>query len=267
MLTEALLGEAYMRLERTDAAIGPLQSALELAKEAQNRLESQGAPEGSAGSILGEYVGMHTLALLADANAAQGKNLEAVRVIESYQSHSLHRSLSARGRPGSDASAVMNIRDSDILEWARSFEFGLVTWVVGADSTVVACVSPDGNALALPIGRGRKAIEEAVRRLREATIGGEQPLLLHLLREIRSELLPPEILAQLTKNSRNDRGTTAVPAPWTLGATTDRALRARRRSLRGALHPRCPARSSRAFARRAFAAPREHDLDSAWKSC
>jgi tetratricopeptide (TPR) repeat protein len=206
MTAEALLGEAFFRLQKFDPAVDHLQRALELASAAQTRLESQRARGNAAISVLGEYMGMHALTLLADANAHLDKDLEAARVIEAYQVHALRHVLTAQGRLGSNDESAAPVRDADLLEWARSFEFGLVTWVVGADSSVVAHVAPDGSALALPIARGRTAIDEAVRRLREAAVVGDEASVLHLVREIRSELLPDRIIARLAGGNRTVHG-------------------------------------------------------------
>src|SRR6185369_12522491 len=84
---------------------------------------------------------------------------------------------------------------------------GLVTWVVGANSSVVAFIAPDGTGVAAPIPRGRTAIEGAVRRLREATVSGDRELLKRLTRELRFELLPDAIVARIAahKTAAHDR--------------------------------------------------------------
>lgn len=206
MNADALLGEAYLRLERYDVAARHLTQALEMASQVQTRLEAQRAHDKGAVSVLGEWVGMQTLTFLAEARARTNKPLEAAREIEAYQAHTLRYEISAGDRGGRGRNDVRAFRDSDLLEWARAFELGFVTWVVGADSSVVAYVGPDGSAVAAPIARGRKAIEEAVRRLREATVAGDEGLLLRRLREVRFELLPAEILAQLARTRGSTSG-------------------------------------------------------------
>jgi hypothetical protein len=160
---DALLGEALARTNDLDAARTHLARAASAALEWEQRslssrseaLESPLAR--AAGSVIGERLGLHTIALYADVLARSGAALEAVRVIEDSQSRTLRRGASA-------------LSSEAIAEWASSFELGLVTWVVGADFTFVAHVAPDGSVSHARVPRGRREVDDAVRRMRELAI-------------------------------------------------------------------------------------------------
>ena len=151
-----LSGEAALSLGRDAEAAEKLDRALRIGGDIQDRISMQRDLVGAATSVVGEKVGLHALTLLARARADLDQHLEAARAIESWQSRTL------RG------TAEAELSTDDLLAWARTTKLGLVTWVVGADSSVVAHVAPDGSAQAVPIRRGRKSIEAAVRRLGEA---------------------------------------------------------------------------------------------------
>lgn len=198
-----LLGAARIRLRHFESAIEPLTRALDDGTRIQARLRQQ----REVANAVGEVVGVETLALLARAHAELGHGLEAARVIEVYQTLSLRSAIAADAvEPRSDAGVLerRELASDDIVAWAGHFERGLVTWVVGADSTVVAHVAPDGHALALPIEIGRKAIEDAVRRLREATIAGDDRARTRIANEISAELFPAALRNSIA-NTRTGR--------------------------------------------------------------
>jgi tetratricopeptide (TPR) repeat protein len=180
-----LLGDARIRLRDFESAIEPLTRALDHASRVQTRLRQQ----RDVANVVGEQVGVHTLALLARTNAELGRGVETARVIEAYQSLTLRSAI--QGDDG--ALERRELSASDVLAWAARFERGLVTWVVGPDSTVVVHVGPDGRALALSIAAGRKSIEDAVRRLREATIASDDAARARIFKEIVEKLFPPAL--------------------------------------------------------------------------
>lgn len=180
-----LRGEAALALGRAADAVEDLERALRVGEEFQSRLAFQRDSTGVATSVIGECVGLHTLALLAEGRALLGQHLEAARAIENWQSRTL--------RPDSD----QDISTEDLLDWARTTDLGLLTWVVGTNSSVVAHVGSDGNAEAVRIGHGRRAIEAAVRRLGEAVLGTWSPSAQRLADRVRAELLPPAISSRL----------------------------------------------------------------------
>jgi tetratricopeptide (TPR) repeat protein len=206
MWVEALRGDALTRLQRFNEAIPVLGTALNLARGVQWKLEGGEGPNEQAISVVGETLGLHPLALLADAYARTGQSLKAARTIEAYQTIDLQFELSGAGKLQARDHEAALLRDEDILDWARSFELGLVTWVVGSDSSVVAYVSSDGHATAEPISRGKKSLDLAVRRAREACLANEGSTLVRLLAEIRAELIPDSILRQIRSNERGGRG-------------------------------------------------------------
>jgi tetratricopeptide (TPR) repeat protein len=208
MRADALLGEALMQLNKPSEAIAPLENALELARRTQAQLSEQRGAELNTTNVLGEHneIGMQTVAWLALANARVGRHIEAARAIEAYQSSTLKAASSSRLTIHSHSFGGTPALSFDVSAWSRHFELGLITWVVGADTTVVAYLAPDGGALALPIAHGRRAIEGAVRRVRELVFANDEAALSRCLHEVRSELLPTEILSQLSQRSRSNRG-------------------------------------------------------------
>jgi tetratricopeptide (TPR) repeat protein len=180
-----LSGEAALSLGRHAEAAEKLDRALRIGGDIQDRISMQRDLVGAATSVVGEKVGLHALTLLARARADLDQHLEAARVIESWQSRTL------RG------TAEAELSTDDLLAWARTTKLGLVTWVVGADSSVVVHVAPDGSAQAVPIRRGRKSIEAAVRRLGEAARGSDPALADRLASQVRAEVLPDAIRVRL----------------------------------------------------------------------
>src|SRR4029078_12517174 len=90
----------------------------------------------STGSIVGEIVGLESGAKLSCALIACGDALDAATAIENWQCRSLRVES---GEP-------QDINAQDLKTWAGRFESGLVTWVIGADTSVVAYVGADGQA-------------------------------------------------------------------------------------------------------------------------
>ncbi|MFN0242137.1 MAG: CHAT domain-containing protein [Planctomycetota bacterium] len=193
-----LRGEAYWKLGRPEAAVKPLVRALELGTQMQRDHES--ASEGALPNVLGEQVGVHTVALLAAAHADLGEDLEAARAIEAYQSLSLRGLLF-----GGDAPDRTGIVTDDVRAWSQSFERGLVTWVVGADFAVVVHVTPEGAATAATIERPRAQLEAAARRLREAVIVGDAAEIARLGTEIQDVLLPARVQASIERTAHGAR--------------------------------------------------------------
>ena len=84
-------------------------------------------------SVIGERLGLHSVALVAAAQLELGEELEAAATIERWQS---------RSQRGSGTT----VDAGDVAAWAAERELGLVTWVVGADLSVAVHVAPDGRA-------------------------------------------------------------------------------------------------------------------------
>jgi len=190
-----LCGEALLKLGRIEEAASRLEQALDIGGRVQARLSPQRDVIGAATSVIGESIGVHAIALLAEARALSGDALEAARSIEDWQS----RTLRAAG------SKAHEVSKEDLLEWARSTELGLVTWVVGVDASVVACVAPDGRAEAVRIARGRRSIEAGARRINEALRSSDDARAEHLALQIRAELLPPIVQAGIRRAGKSGR--------------------------------------------------------------
>ena len=174
------IGAAHLALGDAQTAETALRGALEHGRALEARLA-----RNDDGSVFGEVVGLETVALLADALTRQGRALEAVRVAEEFQARAL------RGRGDT------RIDEEHVRAWAASFERGLVTWIVGADTTVVAHVARDGSAISAVIPLGRERLHEAVRRIREAAIAGDESRSSALARQIEARVLPAELLQRL----------------------------------------------------------------------
>ena len=176
-----LHAEILLALDQRAQAIRELREALAGAAGAQARLfEERGANQSI--NVLGEVLGLHAVELLARAELEQGDALGAACTIEGAQSSTLR---AARGVPSGPEFAR-----GDLAAWARHFELGLVTWVVGSEETLVVHVAPDGSAHGARIAHGRRALQEAVRRLREAVLAGDERRRERLANELRSVLLP-----------------------------------------------------------------------------
>src|SRR5258705_8300279 len=85
---------------------------------------------------------------------------------------------------------------------SRSAGSGLVTWVVGAESSAVVFVAPDGSAEGAPIARGRRAIEAAVRRLNDAVRGEDSARAEQLGNEVSAGIMPPSIWRHVEEAKR-----------------------------------------------------------------
>jgi hypothetical protein len=191
----SMLGEAELALGDPDAAAAHLERALELAERWR---EALGTGEHN---VFGEWVGVHTIALLARAHADAGRPLEAALVAERYQSRALREACGAEGPVGED----------ELLDAADGTSLGLVTWVVGADSALVAHVAPrgradvpEGVAWAAPIAAGRGDLRRAGRRLREAVLADDAERAERLAREVADVLLPSGLVARLEALASRD---------------------------------------------------------------
>ena len=147
---EALVEEGRTLVEegRASAALEPLEHALALARDRKRSLSNDEGAFGSA-SPVGEWLGLTAVETLARAHVALGAPLEAAAVIEA--AHANIEPREARER---------------VLDRARIEDRGLVTWVVGADSSLAVHVARDGSASSWPIPHGRAAMGRAIERAR-----------------------------------------------------------------------------------------------------
>jgi hypothetical protein len=103
--------------------------------------------------------------------------------------------VSTSGRSGA------RIDERAVREWAAAYDAGLVTWVVGADTTVVVHVSRSGEARGAVVQLGRRVLEGGVRRLREVAIANDARTLQEYAAEIQAALFPDEIADALARGS------------------------------------------------------------------
>ncbi|MEZ6015748.1 MAG: CHAT domain-containing protein [Planctomycetota bacterium] len=174
--TLALVLSAEALCEEHDLSAGA--RALREALTTARAWESERASRG--GSVLGEWIGLHAVALLARVELELGSPLEAVVTALEYQARSL------RGwQTEVDAATVQRE--------AASASLGLVTWVIGPDFTVVLHVDRTGVASGHAIPLGRSAIERGVTRLRQAIRAGDDPTARALGEELARTLLPSRL--------------------------------------------------------------------------
>ncbi len=180
---QEIRGESLLRLNRFDEAISSLDEALSIGGGIQTRRASERNLVGSATSVIGEAVGVHAIALLAEAQVRTAKDFEAARAIEDWQSRTLRQSTGS----------AEDLTAEDMLAWSGFARGGLVTWVVGADSSVVVFVAPDGKAQGALIPRGRRAMEAAVRRLNDAIRADDLALADRLGSEVLAGIFPEPV--------------------------------------------------------------------------
>jgi len=190
------LDEALRKAERWRAALGP-----RLGTGAAGALGP-----GGVESVFGEWAGLHTLALYAEAQRRCGRPLEALRRIVEDHSRSLREARAAPATlqalaAGEDPGAIS---PADLGAWVGRNELGLVAWVVGADfGVVVHAWVEEGelHARAAPIPRGRSAMTDVARRLREAAVSGDPARLAREAADARSAVLPDVIADGLVERA------------------------------------------------------------------
>lgn len=153
-------------------------------------------------NVIGEWLGVHGVALLAQALAQTGDPLEAARIVEEQQSRSLRRAsgdlsplreLAGFGSP--------ELSRDDVRAWAASHGAGLVTWVIGPDSGVAIHVGANGVATAAHVEPGRAALTDLVRRFEEALVAGDTEWSATLGVELSRALFPEPIASTLARQA------------------------------------------------------------------
>ena len=188
-----LHAEILVALGRRAQAIRELRELLEGAAKAQARLFEE-RDANLTTNVFGEVLGLHAVELLARAQLEEGDALGAACTIESAQASTLRLVRGGVAQRGA-------LSRGDLAAWARHFELGLLTWVVGADESLVVLVAADGSAQGARIPYGRRALQEAVRRLREAVLAGDETRRERLGRELCSVLLPDALRDALVARS------------------------------------------------------------------
>ncbi len=205
----SVLGEAFGRLGDWHSASEQLGRALGLAELYRNQLSA------SDHNVFGEWIGLHSVALAAEAELHRGRPLEAARIMEHFQSRGLRDARASRsGKPAPPLSS------DSLLGWADAYPLGLVSWVVGPDFGVVAHVAPSSNSLepawAARIDHGRSELRSAARRLKEAILDGREPALQSLSHQIAQSLFPEPLrkrLATLAASTSSPRLLLLVHGP------------------------------------------------------
>ena len=187
-----LRGRALLAAGQTAEAIPLLQRALDEARDrdAARRRVDERTPRDS--SAIGEWLGLSTVETLARALAGVSRPLDAAATIEA--AHATCSTEESRAR---------------LLQLAATQPLGVVTWVVGADRSLVIHVRPDGTAQASEIPRGRQAILRAAGRLREAllfTRRASDAAPTELCAEIAGEVMPASLLRALEQWRSGPRG-------------------------------------------------------------
>jgi hypothetical protein len=181
----ALRGAAQRAEGRLTEAEQSLRAALAEAEGLEARLEG-----AQRAGVFGEVAGLETVALLADVLARQGRGFEAARVAEEFQ---------ARALRGEHAT---HVDEPSLRAWAAAYDGGLLTWVIGADTSVAIHVTADGDGAAEVLAFGREALRDATRRVREAAIAGNGTRALALAAEVEAGVLPEALRARIARAER-----------------------------------------------------------------
>ncbi len=150
-----LEGRALMALGRNAEAITPLERALEITAHSES---AAGDAEVQNGSRMGEWLGLSAIESLGRAYVETDQPLRAAGLFEWTHAPTIPRLAC----------------ESILLEIAGASDLGYVTWMVGADQTLALHVLPSGVTRAMPIPVGRRGIERAVQRLRDAIANGRE---------------------------------------------------------------------------------------------
>ncbi|MBL8860116.1 MAG: CHAT domain-containing protein [Planctomycetes bacterium] len=185
---ERILGSALLALDRRRDAIAAYERAFAIGDSVEARMPASDVISVSS-SVVGEVIGVETVARLARAWIEESDPLRAAVVIEDRQSRSIRSSLSRGAATMIDAEAVR--------AWAASYESGLLTWIIGSDTSVVVHVGRTGTARGAVLQLGARSLEAAVRRLREAAIANDAAAVAEFAAEIQDTLLPESIRAAL----------------------------------------------------------------------
>ena len=211
-----LLGKLALRRGDLETAVRELGAALFLGNAQEERIalqaparlgpDAESIAHGRAASVMGEWLGLEAVALYATALARSGAGEEALRVVLEAHARDLRGDLdpmqALRALAGLEGPR-WRISSEDTRAWVANAELGLVTWVVGADTTLAlyATQEPDGalRVLHASVPRGRESLTEAARRLREAVAVARAQWFAREARAAWSELFPGELQQALAE--------------------------------------------------------------------
>jgi hypothetical protein len=183
-MARVLTAEAHALEGRHAEATALLHDALEAARGWESERASR------AGSVLGEWVGLHAVALLTRAQLESGQSQRALLTALGWQARSLRRE---HHEPTL----------ADVLVEASGATLGLVTWVIGPDFTVALHVDPSGVVSGEVVPLGRSDVERGVVRLRQAILARDTRGAESLGAELARALLPRRLFEALRLRTRD----------------------------------------------------------------
>ncbi len=184
------LGEAWLAEGETQRAAEVLDRTLADAADWEARLARDRRLAGGAGTVAGEWLGLHAVVLCAEAHRRMGDDAAALARVESWH---------ARGWRGGALSA------DDLAAWSRVAEHGLLSLSAGADRGLAVHLDPDGALESMELPHPRRAWRAGVRRLREAAQRDDEAEVRRLGAELARQAFPPGLLERLARGDADDR--------------------------------------------------------------
>ncbi len=177
-------GEYLLRRGEAEHARAALERAVQRVIQRERGLEESSAIRGGS-SLGGEALGLHAVQLLARAYLELDLPLSAARISEEMQA----RTLRAAGS---------RLEELHLNDWASSNELGLLSWVIGPDEGVAIWIGRDGESDSLLIPFGRRSVQRAVGRLRQALRDERHVDSESIGLELAQALIPSELLERLS---------------------------------------------------------------------
>ncbi|MCK6447579.1 MAG: CHAT domain-containing protein [Planctomycetes bacterium] len=199
----ALLGEAALAVSNPARARDELFQALAAARKHERALAASpldATAPARGDNVIGEWLGVHSVVLLALALVELGQPLDAARIVEEYQSRALRRSVNQPPRLREVAGLTeLELSTDDVRAWAASRRAGLLTWAIGPNFGVVLHVAADGSTHGARIALGRTAVAELVRRFEDACVAGDDAWAAVLGASLAHALLPEPVATALAR--------------------------------------------------------------------
>jgi len=184
------LGEAWLAEGEPERAAQVLDEALLEAQDWEARIARDRQLAGDAGTVAGEWLGLHAVVLAVEARLRAGDELDALLRAEAWHS---------RGLRGTELTV------DDLLAWAAADELGLLSISIGADRGIALHLAANGEIEAMEIPHPRRTLREGVRRLREAARRDDEALVRELGAELARHLLPPKLRERLANADPDQR--------------------------------------------------------------
>ena len=180
-------GELHLLRGAPELARTSLERAVERVIQRERGL-GQGSALRETSSLGGEALGLHAVQLLARVYLELDRPLLAARISEDMQARTLRQDSSS-------------LEEQHLLDWAKSSELGLLTWVIGPDEGVAIWVGHEGESASLEIPFGRRSVQRAVGRLRQALRDERVSDSEDFGLELANALIPQELRDLLSKKS------------------------------------------------------------------